>query len=76
MVSGIRRFNLVIEIVLSNYVICTEEAAWRLNDYIEMQGVRVDLARTEDERADGLWTIFNMIPQYEWLEARLDHVKK
>lgn len=67
MVSDVQWANLIIEIVLSNYVERVEASVRRLNDYLSKQHVRAALAETVEEGNDLFWPIVNLIPRYEWL---------
>lgn len=53
-VSGVRRVNLVIEIVLWNYMVHTEDEARRVEDEVGVQSAQVNHAKIKEARQDGL----------------------
>lgn len=63
------------EIVLWNYLVCTEDAARRVEDNIRIVGERVDLAETEKTRFVGLWAIWGLVSESERLQARIKRAR-
>lgn len=64
-VSGIRRVNLIVEIVMWNYLVRTKNAAQRVEDDIPIVEERVDLTEMEETRFDGLWAIWGLVAESE-----------
>lgn len=73
--SSIRRVNLVVEIVLWNSLVRTEDAAQRVEDDIDIAGERIRLAETVETRVDGLWAIWDLITESEHLQEEIERAR-